>query len=268
VRKITLIIIFLLLSCSLYAQENLDNLENESAPVLNDQLQDYWRRIQKLQTESATEAYVELKFNTTTGHDHDGTDSKKIPKANIEGLSGVQVFTSDGTFTAPAGITTVYLTMVGGGGSGAGTAASTGSYGTGGGGGGTIINYPYTVTPSSEYAVVVGTSGEDSSFDGTVVAPKGLAGNTDSPVGGLGATPSASGANPARQCIAGGNGGSAASGTHGGATNFGIGGTPSVNSTGGAAGANTGGGGGGTQTTANVARAGGAGGSGICIVMY
>jgi hypothetical protein len=46
--------------------------------------------------------------------------------------SGVQNFTASGTFTVPANITTVQVTMYGGGGGGAGS-------GDGGGGGGGII---------------------------------------------------------------------------------------------------------------------------------
>lgn len=69
-------------------QEAIESFDNNNTPVLNDQMQDYWRRIRKLQTNSATEAYVELKFNTTTGHDHDGTDSKTVVATNLD-LTGI-----------------------------------------------------------------------------------------------------------------------------------------------------------------------------------
>ena len=114
---------------------------------------------------------------------------------SISGASGTEFFAANGTFTAPAGVTKVYLTMVGGGGAGASSQSTTGK-GGGGGGGGYIIDHPYTVTPAGTYTVVVGaggigqtapdagTDGLDSTFDGTIVCEGGLKGvNT---AGGLG----------------------------------------------------------------------------------
>jgi hypothetical protein len=282
VRKITLIIIFLLLSCSLYAQENLDNLENESAPVLNDQLNEYWRRIRKLQDEDTT---IEAMFGTTTGHDHDGTDSKKIPKSNIDGLSGFQIFTSDGNFTAPTDITKVYLSMVGGGGGGGGGGAQAGEYGGGGGGGGWIINYPYTVVAGNSYVVDIGaggaggaggangsqgSTGSVTTFDSTVSVPGGGGGNGGaSGAGGNGGT--GGGGFDAVANTAGGYSGKGGAGGDGeegagtagagGGTLFGVGGAAGAN-----AANNTGGGGGGRA--AETQAAGFTGGSGLCIVMY
>lgn len=71
-----------------------------------------------------------------------------------------QIFTSSGTFTAPTGITKVYLTMVGAGGGGEGNGNG------GGGGGGAIINYAYTVVPGNNYTVTVGTGGTGGSSGG------------------------------------------------------------------------------------------------------
>jgi hypothetical protein len=73
--------------------------------------------------------------------------------------SSYELFTSSGTFTVPGGITTVYLTMVGGGGGGASGQTGLNSYGGGGGAGGqTIIFYPLTVTPADSITVTVGAA--------------------------------------------------------------------------------------------------------------
>jgi len=72
------------------------------------------------------------------------------------GTAGVQSFITSGTFTVPAGITTVFVTAcAGGGGGGYGNNGITG----GGGGGEAIVNYPYTVTPGANLTVTVGTGG-------------------------------------------------------------------------------------------------------------
>jgi hypothetical protein len=72
------------------------------------------------------------------------------------GFSNIQVFTSSGTFTVPAGITKVKVTVVGGGGGGgAGQADPTG----GGGGGGTAIEIISGLTPGGTVTVTVGAAG-------------------------------------------------------------------------------------------------------------
>jgi hypothetical protein len=201
-----------------------------------------------------------------------------------------QTFTSNGTFTAPTGITKVYLTLVGGGGSGGN--ANTSTTGAGGGGGGTIIRFPYTVVPSSNYAVVVGIGGTlgvnpagVSSFDGTVVAPYGVNGDSDgdgTPIayGGRGGHPDGGGYtgfghsndwNGGYACIEGGRGYDAigVNGGGGGGTMFGVGADgASAYGNGNAAAANTGAGGGGAHGVGGVGRTGGAGGSGLVIVEY
>jgi len=47
----------------------------------------------------SSKPYVDSKFNTTTGHDHDGTDSKKVLMTNIDTTGGTngQYFQSNGT---------------------------------------------------------------------------------------------------------------------------------------------------------------------------
>jgi len=175
----------------------------------------------------------------------DGTNWVSVAASTItEGR--IQLFTADGTFTAPAGVTTVYLTMVGAGGGGGGDNNSGG--GGGGGGGESIINYPYTVTPASNYAVIAGTggtagtnsingggagTGEASSFDGTIIAAGGIGGQGnwsggDEGLGGAGAGGiDASGSTAANGTgIKGGNGGNATAnvGGAGGGSCFGKGG--------------------------------------------
>lgn len=63
----------------------------------------------------------------------------------VGGRLRVQEFLSSGTFTVPAGVTAVWVTMCGGGGSGG---AQYGSSGAGGGGAGAYcIQRPVSVTP-------------------------------------------------------------------------------------------------------------------------
>ncbi|MBI4159728.1 type II secretion system protein [Candidatus Wolfebacteria bacterium] len=65
-----------------------------------------------------------------------------------------------GTWTVPAGVQIVYVTMVGGGGGGGrGTA---GCYGGGGGGGEAVISHPLLVSGISQILVAVGTAGKGS----------------------------------------------------------------------------------------------------------
>lgn len=72
-------------------------------------------------------------------------------------------FTANGSFTVPAGITTVYLTGCaagGGGGGGAGYSSSAGAGGGGGGGAGeSAIKVPVAVTPGQTIAVGIGDGG-------------------------------------------------------------------------------------------------------------
>lgn len=199
--------------------------------------------------------------------------------------SNIQIFTSSGTFTAPAGVTKVYLTMVGGGASGGGgTAISIG--GGGGGGGGSVVNRPYSVTGGNNYTVTIGAGGSavsgnsagndggDTSFDSSVVAKGGKAGQSGSSTsaggaggGSLNAVLGAGGVGN----VSGGNGAAASSsgsvGGGGGGTPFGAGGNGADSSPAAAqsGGANTGAGGGGGYNGGGNS---GAGGSGLVIVMW
>lgn len=68
-----------------------------------------------------------------------------------------QVFTSNGTFTIPASVTAVKVTVVGGGG-GSGGAINSGASG-GGGGGGTAIKWLTGLTPGNTITVTIGAAG-------------------------------------------------------------------------------------------------------------
>jgi hypothetical protein len=71
---------------------------------------------------------------------------------------GQQVFTSDGTFTVPDGITQVDVLIVAGGGGGGGSAGG-GASGAGGGAGGVVYKEDVSVTPQSDYNITVGAGG-------------------------------------------------------------------------------------------------------------
>lgn len=118
--------------------------------------------------------------------------STKLPAVDGSQLTGLNahgynLYTNVGTtsWTAPTGVTKVFITLVGGGGGG----GKKGSLAPGQGGcsGYAIANYPYTVVGGNSYTVVVGdggaagttaagTQGADSSFDGTLVSKGGLGG--------------------------------------------------------------------------------------------
>jgi hypothetical protein len=68
----------------------------------------------------------------------------------LSAQTATQAFTSSGTFTVPAGVTTISIEVVGAGGTGGGN-------GGGGGGGGGYASGTYTVTPLSTLPVIVGT---------------------------------------------------------------------------------------------------------------
>lgn len=195
------------------------------------------------------------------------------------GFSNMQVFESSGTFTVPAGITKVKVTVVGGGGGGSSVATQVD---TGGGGGGAAIEIISGLTPGGTVSVTVGgggavnTSGGTSSFGAFCSATGGKHGNnplaTDTTVGqgglGSGGNLNIRGDNgemaklgevsfdPAGGSLSGGNGGSSILGGGGR-------GGPTYNFSAGAGGAYGGGGGqaGGIGSAA-------AGAAGVVIVEY
>jgi len=194
-------------------------------------------------------------------------------------VSSIQSFTSDGTFTIPAGVTKVKVTVVGGGGGGR-TASSSTSQG-GGGSGGAAIKVITGLTPGGTVAVTVGTggaantNGATSSFGAYCSATGGVSpgvfSNNPGP-GGAGGTATGGDINFTGGAGGGGSGVSgtvAGNGGGGGCSIFGGGGLGAVGTnavnTAGAGAPGTGGGGGGGCGGPGT---GGAGGSGIVIVEY
>ena len=92
------------------------------------------------------------------------------------GFNDIAVYTVGSyTWTVPANVTKIKVTVVGGGGAGADVASSSTAAG-GGGGGGTAIKI-FTVTPGQQIPLVAGAAGQTSSFaSGTIYATAGAAG--------------------------------------------------------------------------------------------
>lgn len=199
--------------------------------------------------------------------------------------AATDVYNASGTWTAPAGVTSVTVEAWGGGGAGGG---ATGTQAKGGGGaGGQYASKVITVTPGNSYAVAVGTGGTgstgngtaggDSTFNGTSVVAKGGAGGATaaannsgaaagagSTTGGVGTTVFAGGSGSAGAATSAGcqNGGAGG----GGAGSGGAGGDAAGNTAG--TGTATGGGGGGagrnTSGTGNAGSVAGGGGGAAC----
>lgn len=163
-----------------------------------------------------------------------------------------QTFTSSGTFTVPAGVTSVQVEAWGGGGAGGGVNASflATRAGGGGAGGAYVNNTAVTVTPGANITVTVGAGGTGvsaanggnggtSSFGSLVTANGGAGGKV-----GNSSTPNGAGGAVTTGTFNGGSGAAAASGNSGGggggAGSTGNGGNAS-GTTGGAAGAGGGG---------------------------
>jgi hypothetical protein len=194
-----------------------------------------------------------------------------------------QLFTSSGTFTAPTGVTKVYITMIAGGGGGGATATSDSNAGGGGGGEG-IIKFPYTVVPGNNYTVTIGgggvggdvaeehgAAGGNTVFD-TITVSGGGAGQYGGAAGsgGVANTINASGVTAGSfYSFAGGNGAAGATtiGGGGGGSLFGSGGAGGNDANGSnATGYGSGGGGGGRNT--DSFKIGGNGTAGACLVEW
>jgi hypothetical protein len=134
--------------------------------------------------------------------------------ADIGGSSqthGARLFTSSGTFTVPAGVSTVKATLIGGGGGGTASyyqgGLGGGNYnGIGGGSGAVVIDW-IAVTPGAQLPVTVGVggTGQPSYYTGSVST------GTASTFGGKTAQPG--GAPPTSDIGVGGPGGIASGGT-------------------------------------------------------
>jgi hypothetical protein len=154
-------------------------------------------------------------------------------------------FTTSGTWTAPAGVTSVDVEAWGGGGGGGNSSTR-----VGGGGGAYSKKLSITVVPGNSYTVTVGAgggvsvAGGDSWFStsATVLAKGGAAhGNGGAATSGIGDTKFSGG----NGCNGGGFGaGGAGGGGAGDSANGGNGTCPGTSSTGGAGGVNFGGAGG------------------------
>jgi hypothetical protein len=136
-----------------------------------------------------------------------------------------QLFTTSGSFTAPAGVTSVKVEAWGGGGKG-GSRTGGGSNGYGGGGGGAYAKKAaVTVTPGVPNTVVVGTGATTNSANGldsyfinstTVLAKGGTTVPNNASVGGAGGAGSPTSIGDAGAVFAGGKGANGVAGTYGG----------------------------------------------------
>jgi len=169
----------------------------------------------------------------------------------LEWYQNVQTYTSgSGSWTVPAGVTTVLLSACGGGGQGGGGA----DYGSpGGGSGGYTLNQEVSVTPGSTISYSIGSGGTGNGGNttfGSLTFTGGTAGTRDNI--GSGGSPNGEDGRPGNRCYSwsssyGGCGG------RGGSTPFGAGGLGC-----------TGGGPGATGPAGNNATGYGAGGGGGC----
>jgi hypothetical protein len=202
-------------------------------------------------------------------------------------LAASQSFASSGSFTVPAGVTSIIVSMAsGGGGGGCGWWWK----GGGGGGGGKIINnQTLAVTPSATYLIVVGSGGAGcsqgngasggnggtSSFGALLSASGGIGGETgagDLPGGPLGGHGGAAGGSG---CNAGSNNNLLNGGGGGDCPGFGAGGSAGKDRNpgpdpvnGGSASGNAAGGGGGGGDSAGIGTGGGNGASGFVNITY
>lgn len=185
------------------------------------------------------------------------------------GFTTMEIVTSSTTWTIPAGVTKLKMTVVGGGGHGGGGNKS--FYYGGGGGGGAAIKYLTGITPGNTLAVTIGSGGGGTSS---------VASGTET-ISTVSATGGGNGANPA-----GGAGGSGSGGTinctgsagmnngggagNGGNSIFGGGGLGGyyLSYDGGAGGAYGGGGGGASYKSSGGDPGGGGGYQGVVVFEY
>lgn len=191
-----------------------------------------------------------------------------------------QVFTGNGTFTIPAGVTAVKVTVIGGGGAGCGGSGANGSNGAGGGAGGAAIKWLTGLTPGNTLTVTVGAGGTGVSNaggngGGTSTVSSGT--QTIATITGTGGTGAPNGVQPGSGGTASGGdlnlpgglggvvpGGSVTVGGTGGASLLSGGGGMGIGGPG-APGITAGAGGGGAGGLGGSAVAGGAGAAGIVI---
>jgi hypothetical protein len=202
-----------------------------------------------------------------------------------------QIFTSNGTFTVPAGVTSIVVEAWGAGGAGGGVNGSRSDTRIGGGGGGgAYVKKELSVTPGEVLTLTVGVGGFTTStnsngpdgdpsfideYRNEVFAAGGnggdrMSGSSDAAAGGNGGSGSASSGDQVIAGSAGTSGSSSSNAGQGGAgANGGAGGARRTSSGDGNNGANPGGGGsGGASFRNNNDRRGGAGGRGQISIIY
>jgi hypothetical protein len=156
-----------------------------------------------------------------TDIEYDGTDYVVLTPLDLP--HGKTRYTTSGTWTAPAGVTTAWLTGCGPGGGGAGGNSATVG-GGGGGGGQSVIAEAVTVVPGTSYTVTIGTGGAGS----VSAAANGSAGSGATVFGStlLSLAAGAGGTVGGAGGAAGGAGGSAQGGAAGvGGSDYPVGGT-------------------------------------------
>lgn len=164
---------------------------------------------------------------------------------------------SSGTFTVPAGVYSLTVSIIAGGGNG----SAGDDYGSGGGGGGGYYqNYAYTVTPGQTLSYSVGNVLQNSTFGTLTCTAGGTPPSTHHTSYGVGGSPSGTNGQTGNQsnynCPAiAGNGASSLWGTGGAG---GVGGCPSQSGSvgGNASGYGAGGGGGGNNSSPGTGSAG------------
>ncbi|WP_288877345.1 glycine-rich domain-containing protein [uncultured Citrobacter sp.] len=180
---------------------------------------------------------------------------------------GCQTFTSNGSFTVPDGITTLYISGSAGGGGGGGGYSSSNS-GQGGGAGQAIMKQPFQVNPGDVIPITIGAGGSA----GSVASAGGNGGNTiigtlTTMVGGGGGNPGSASEGGKSAGLPGGSGGVAGEDAIGSVPGSGgpclMGPGGSRRAAAGIAGINGGGGAGGY-----VNASGGNGGAGVVIIEY
>lgn len=168
-----------------FAQEVIVDFKDRSLPILNEELKSIRNEIRNISLSSPS-GIIDVS-DGGTGADLSSADDYSIfymdPTGTfgflIPGSSGQilttngtllppswediaseaigEIFLADGTFTAPAGVSKVLLTMTGGGAGGGGNSGAV----AGGGGGAAegVHELGYTVTAGGTYAVVIGAGG-------------------------------------------------------------------------------------------------------------
>ncbi|MCR4328195.1 MAG: hypothetical protein NUV53_01625 [Patescibacteria group bacterium] len=95
----------------------------------------------------------------------DNTDAASKSYVDAAGKSPkAQVFTADGTWTRPSGVTVVFVSLIGGGGGGGGGCTGVNCNSSGGGSGYFALDFPVDVSTSSTVPVTVGGGGGGGSY--------------------------------------------------------------------------------------------------------